>query len=60
MGWTEAVRRYLTLRKQEFKVLARLDRTMMFESNSTFLMRTTRVVAEVRPLWWRCLPVSCS
>jgi hypothetical protein len=27
--------------------MVRLDRTMMFESQSTFLMRATRVVAEV-------------
>jgi hypothetical protein len=47
MGWTEALRRYLTLRAQDVKIVVKLDRTMMFESQTTFHTRTTRIVTQV-------------
>ena len=45
--WTEVARRYLTLRLQEAKILGRLDRTMMFEGQTTFQLRATRIVSQV-------------
>ena len=59
MGFTERIRHFLLLRWQEAKIMAKLDRTMMFEGQTTFLLRSTRVVAQVRNLLLSAAMSSC-